>query len=404
MSCQIRFPLCAAALALCFGLWSIPAEAAEVDAGEIYCFRTADFAREESALAGICVTGLPEKGRLLLGTRTIRSGDILTADQLEKLTYTPESSEEDDTAAMRYLPIFSDGVAEEAVVTISVWGKTDDAPAAEDSAIETYKNLPNEGLLKVRDPEGQQLVYTITRAPRRGSLIIREDGSYLYTPEKNKVGTDSFCFTATDPAGNVSREATVTVRILKPADELLYTDTAGLPCRFSAEWMRNTGIFSGESVSGQFCFSPDRSVTRGQFLVMLMDTLGLPVESSVEDTGFLDEAPQWLKPYLAAALRSGLISGYPCEGGIEFRHDNPITGDEAAVMVQNVLNLAVPTAVEEDGAIAAWAAETAAANGSVALTLPQGDTPVTRGDTAVLLYGISKLCTSAPGLSVILRK
>ena len=404
MSCQFRFPLYAAALALCFGFCSFPAEAAEVGAGEIYCFRTTDFAREESALAGICITGLPDSGRLLLGSRVIRSGDILTGDQLEKLTYAPENSEEDDTAAVRYLPIFSGGLAEEATVTISVWGKSDDAPVAEDSAIETYKNLPNEGLLKVHDPEGQPLVFTVTRSPRRGSLIIREDGSYLYTPDKNKVGTDSFSFTATDPAGNVSREATVTVKIMKPTDELLYTDTLGLPCRFSAEWMRNTGIFSGESVSGQFCFSPDRSVTRGQFLVMLMDTLELPVESSVEQTGFLDEAPQWLKPYLAAALRSGLICGYPCEGGIEFRHQNPITGDEAAVMIQNVLNLAIPTALEENGTIAAWASESAAAYGSASLTLPQGEEPLTRGDTAVLLYGISKLNASASGLSVIFRK
>ena len=128
------------------------------------------------------------------------------------------------------------------------------------------------------------------------------------------------------------------------------------------------------------------------------------MESSVEQTGFLDEAPQWLKPYLAAALRSGLICGYPCEGGIEFRHQNPITGDEAAVMIQNVLNLAVPTALEENGAIAAWASESAAVYGSRELTLPQGDKPLTRGDTAVLLYGISKLRDSTQGLSVVFRK
>ena len=136
---------------------------------------------------------------------------------------------------------------------------------------------------------------------------------------------------------------------------------------------------------------------------MLMDTLELPVESSVEQTGFLDEAPQWLKPYLAAALRSGLICGYPCDGGIEFRHQNPITGSEAAVMIQNVLNLAIPTALEENGAIAAWASE-AASCGSGCLALPQGDEPMTRGDTAVLSYGISKLSASASGLSVIFRK
>lgn len=400
MSCQSRFLFRAAAGCLCLGLLGAPALAAEVDAGEIYCFHLSDFSREEPGLAGVCITGLPQRGQLLLGSRIIRSGDILTAEQLEQLTFAPDDQEEDDTALIRYLPVFSDGISEEAELSVSVWGKRDDPPAAGDSAIETYKNLPSEGMLKFSDPEGQPLHFTVTRMPKRGTLIIREDGSYLYTPDKNKVGTDSFAFTVTDPAGNVSREATVTVKILKPADELQYADTAGLPCRFSAEWMRATGIFSGETVSGQLCFSPDEPVTRGQFLAMLMETLELPVDHSVTETGFLDDAPEWLKPYLAAALRSGMISGYPAEGGTEFRPDAPLIGRDAAVMVRNMLDFTVPTAVEEDGSIAVWASEAAAP----ALTLPEGESELTRSDAAVLLYQISRIRTAAPGLSVIFRK
>ena len=400
MSCQSRFPFRIAAGCLCLGLVGFPALAAEVDAGETYCFSVSDFAREETALAGVCITGLPDRGRLLLGDRVICAGDILTGDQLELLTFAPECQQEDSSATVRYLPVFSDGISEETELIISVWGRQDDPPVAEDSAIETYRNLPNEGMLRFSDPEGQALRFTVTRMPRRGSLIIREDGSYLYTPEKNKVGTDSFAFTATDPAGNVSREATVTVKILKPTDELQYTDTAGLPCRFSAEWMRNTGIFSGEQISGQLCFSPEEPVSRGQFLAMLMETLELPVDRSVTETGFLDGAPLWLKPYLAAALRSGMISGYPVEGGTEFRPDAPLIGRDAAVMVRNVLDFSVPTAVEADGSIAVWVSESV----SPALSLPEGEEALTRGDVAVLLYQISRIRTAAPNLSVIFRK
>ncbi len=404
MSSPLRLPfrICVAALSL--GLICVPAIAAEVGAGETYCFSVADFAREDSVLSGVCITGLPDRGQLLLGERIIRTGDILTGEQLAQLVFAPVSAEEDDTAVVHYLPVFSDGLAAEAALTITVWGKKDDAPVAEDSAVETYKNLPNEGLLKVSDPEGQPLHFTVTRMPRRGTLIIREDGSYLYTPDKNKVGTDSFAFTATDPAGNVSREATVTVKILKPSDELQYADTAGLPCRFSAEWMRNSGIFSGERVSGQLCFSPEETVSRGQFLAMLMETLELPVDHSVTETGFLDEAPQWLKPYLAAALRSGMITGYPAEGGTEFRPDAPAIGRDAAVMIRNVLDFAIPTAVESDGTISVWAAESVSSLSGMDLILPEGDTALTRADASVLLYQISKLRTSTPDLSVIFRK
>lgn len=406
MSCQSRLPFRLAALALCALVPVAHTSAAEVDAGEVYCFSNSDFSPEDSVLAGVCITGLPEadQGTVRLGTRIIRSGDILTAEQLAQMTFTPVSSDEDATAVVSYLPIFSRGLAEEAMMTISIRGKEDDAPVAEDSAIETYKNLPNEGMLKVSDPEGQQLVYTVKRQPNRGDLIIREDGSYLYTPEKNKVGTDSFTFIATDPAGNVSREATVTIRILKPADNLQYTDTVGLSCRFAAEWMRSTGIFSGETVSGQICFSPEESVSRGQFLAMLMETLELPADHSVTETGFADNSPDWMKPYLAAALRSGLITGYACEGGIEFRPNQPITAQEAAVMIQSILNFAVPTAVESDGTIAAWAAESVAALNGSGLALPQGDAVLTRADTAEILYQISKLQESAPALALIFRQ
>ena len=400
MSCQSRFPFRLAAGGLCLGLACAPALAAGVDAGETYCFHLSDFAREEGSLSGVCITGLPARGQLLLGERVIRAGDILTGDQLSMLTFAPESSEEDDTALVRYLPVFSDGLGTETELVISVWGKRDDPPVAEDSAIETYKNLPNEGLLKFSDPEGQTLRFTVTRQPRRGSLIIREDGSYLYTPEKNKVGTDSFAFTVTDPAGNVSREATVTVKILKPSDELQYTDTVGLSCRFSAEWMRNSGIFSGETVSGQLCFSPEETVTRGQFLAMLMETLELPVDRAVTETGFLDDAPLWLKPYLAAALRSGIVTGYPAEVGTEFHPDAPIIGRDAAVMVRNVLDFSVPTAVEEDGSIAVWVSESS----DTPLSLPEGEDTLTRADAAMLLYQVSRVRSAASNLSVIFRK
>lgn len=400
MSSQSRLPFRIVAAGLCLGLISGPVFAAQVGAGETYCFSLSDFAREDAGLSGVCITGLPAEGELLLGQRIIRTGDILTGEQLSMLTFAPAEDEEDATAVVRYLPVFSDGLGTEAELCISVWGKKDDAPVAEDFAVETYKNLPSEGMLKFSDPEGQPLRFTVTRMPKRGTLIIREDGSYLYTPDKNKVGTDSFAFTATDPAGNVSREATVTVRILKPSDELQYTDTSGLACRFSAEWMRNTGIFSGETVSGQLCFSPEEPVTRGQFLSMLMETLELPVDHSVTETGFLDEAPLWLKPYLAAALRSGMITGYPVEGGTEFRPDAPLIGRDAAVMVRKVLDFSVPSAVEADGTIAAWASEAS----NPELVLPESEDSLTRAEAAVLLYQISRIRSSAPGLSVIFRK
>ena len=43
---------------------------------------------------------------------------------------------------------------------------------------QTYKNLEIKGNLKVSDPEDQTMTYTVTRIPKRGEVVIREDGSF----------------------------------------------------------------------------------------------------------------------------------------------------------------------------------------------------------------------------------
>ena len=387
----------AAALCCLLGL-SSGARALEVDCDSSYCFSAGDFSGEDS-FAGICVMGIPQEGSVTLGTRIIQPGDILTADQIAGLTFNPLHSESDRDAVLTYLPIFEDHVAQCASMTIAVRGKQNQAPVAEDSALETYKNLPNEAMLKVKDPEGEAMTYTVTRQPKRGTVAIREDGSFIYTPNKNKVGVDSFTYTAADAAGNVSREATVTITILKPTDSQQYADTAGESCRFAAEWMKNTGIFVAERVSGNSCFRPGKEVSRGEFLTMLVGALDIPVDENAEFTGYTDESPTWLKPYLAAAMRSGLTTGWP--EGDTFDAEAAITGAEAAVMVQNAMTLSpaeeVETVVEE--AAPAWAADALTVLSTHGISL-NPEAALTRGEAAQMMYQLSRLAYNAPGVTV----
>jgi hypothetical protein len=199
---------------------------------------------------------------------------------------------------------------------------------------------------------------------------IGAEGSFTYTPKKNKVGVDSFTYTATDAAGKVSREATVTVTILKPSDAAQYRDTMGKDCRFAAEWMRHTGIFVGEQVGANPCFSPDREVTRGEFVTMLVKALDIPTEEELAVTGYTDETPRWLQPYLAAAIRSGLTAGLPDQE--TFGADTAITQAEARLMLCNALD---------------EAAETAFAEGHEGI--------LTRSDAAGMLYRAAKLRETA---------
>ena len=373
--------------------------AAEVDCDDTYCFQSGDFSSDDN-LEGICITGLPDSsaGTIMLGSRVLRPGDILTADQVAQMTFVPLLTEADTDAQVTYLPIYADRVERATAMTISIRGKEDKAPVAEDSMLETYKNLANEGTLKVSDPEGQKLTFTVTRQAKRGSVTIREDGTFLYTPKKNKVGTDSFVYTATDPAGHVSREATVTVEILKPESATMYADTAGTGCRFEAEWLRNTGLFVGEQIGGKSCFQPEKTVSRGEFLTMLIKTLDIEVDETATYTGFTDQVPNWLKPYLAAALRSGITADWP--HAQVFGSNEPINGMEAALLMQNALDLTVTTMVgkDEESDIPSWAitAMTAMADNGLALTTDD----LTRSQAAKLLYHASHIAPTAPGMNV----
>lgn len=389
----------ACVLVLAF-LLAVPVSAAEVDSDSVYCFSNSDFSQEP--LAGICITGLPDpgSGTVMLGCRVLQKGDILAADQICQMTFLPLPTQEDTVAQVTYLPIYENRVEKPCVMTISIRGKTDEAPRAEDSSLETYKNLPNEGKVSASDPEGKELTYTLIRQPKRGQVELRQDGTFTYTPKKNKVGVDSFTFTATDPAGNVSREATVTIQILKPTDSRQYTDTAGKPCRFAAEWMRNSGLFIGEQVNGENCFFPEKTVSRGEFLAMVTKLLQIP-RNSADYSVISSEAPQWLKPYLAAALRSGLIAGLPQEQMAAY--DQPILAEEAAVILQNALKLqfsnsALQTMSQEE--VPQWAAASLCAMAEHGVDLTAGQA-LTRSQVAEILYQVNYLSITAPGMQVL---
>jgi hypothetical protein len=94
---------------------------------------------------------------------------------------------------------------------------------------------------------------------------------------------------------------------------------------------------------------------------MLVKALDIPTEEELTYTGYTDEIPGWLRPYLAAAMRSGFTDGFADPE--VFGANEVITEQEASVLLRNALNL---TAEE------AFAAQT--------------DAPVSRGLAAQLLY------------------
>ena len=355
------------------GLLALPA-AADTETGAlpeeagIYCFSREELDQRES-LEGVFFTALPEEGgaRVLLGSRVLRVGDAVARADLSRLRLEPAESGD---AALRFLPFENGRLGEESVLTFHLERRTDEAPVALAGELETWRNLPNTGILKATDDGSGPLRFRRENRPRRGTVELKEDGSYTYTPRKNKVGEDSFTFTVSDEAGNVSAPATVRVLIRKPTDAQTFADL-DRDQQFAALWLRETGLFGGELISDRLSFGPDRTVSRGDFLAMVMDLEGIDPEIGLQVSGFADaeEAAPWLRPYLASALRRGLIQGESSPTGLVFRPNEPITLREAAALVARVLG----------------SEETLAA----ALT-DAPEAPLTRIQAAELLYQASK--------------
>ena len=133
---------------------------------------------------------------------------------------------------------------------------------------------------------------------------------------------------------------------------------------------------------------------------MVVQVLDIPTED-IETVQLPENTPQWLKPYLAAAQRSGLTANWQTSGEL----NEPITGAEAAVILQNALDLTVDSAVLDteqiaDEAIPTWAASSLTILAENGLAL-QANEAMTRAEVAETLYQVSQLALEAPGMAVI---
>lgn len=384
-----------AALLACLAALTLGAAAADGETlytGE-YCFSQADFSADPSVrLSGIFVTAVPEDAvaAICLGGRVIRAGDILPQDALDRLRLTPACRESCD-AVLCYQPICGSALGAPSQFTVRIRSGKNETPKAINGEFETYKNISNDGTLTGADPEGGPLTFLLAERPKRGTVKLERDGTYVYTPDKNRVGEDSFSFTVTDDAGNVSQPATVNIRILKPSEATTFADVADVD-QYEAMWLSEQGLSGGRTVAGVPCFCPQEKVSRAEFLVMAMELKGVPVDGTLTVSGFADaeEAAAWMQPYLACAMRRGLVSGEATEAGLMFRPNDPVTGQEAAVMLQNLLRLPITAAVVPSSEVS-WAAASLQALREAGVAVNAPEAPLTRHEAARLLRQIADL-------------
>ncbi|MFT6178568.1 MAG: hypothetical protein ACJA1W_000909 [Akkermansiaceae bacterium] len=102
-----------------------------------------------------------------------------------------------------------------------------DSPSSSDISMDLYlrgKRVAGAGVLaNDTDPEDDFLTAELLTNPQNGSLEINPDGTFLYTPNVNYEGSDSFTYRVTDGEFN-SDPATVTLTMTAGASDFPVTD------------------------------------------------------------------------------------------------------------------------------------------------------------------------------------
>ena len=266
------------------------------------------------------------------------------------------------------------------------------APVAENVSLNTYKNVEIQGTFAGVDPEGDLLTFRLVSQPARGTVTQAQEGAanFTYTPYENKTGKDAFTYVAVDAVGNTSAPATVSIKIEKQKTKVTYSDMTGVEGHREAIRLAEDGLLIGEQVNNQYFFHPEETVSRAQFTAMALAVAGVDALEGVTVTGFADDAAMaaWAKPYVSAALRSGIVRGtYNSDGQVVFQAAEPITSAEAAVLLNKALNITdIQNTMAAEGT-PAWCAQ-AVANLSSCGAMPASSVlsePLTRAQCAVML-------------------
>ncbi len=375
--------------------------------GSPISFTPEDFARAVNlpSISSLTLTDVPSltDGQLRVGSTVLSAGQKIEAASISLMTYVPASNISSSEFKFRV-----DDSPYELTCKLYMLDKANHAPTLSSvpkTALEvsTYRNITLFGSLPCYDVDGDQTYIEIVSYPEKGVLVLddRQTGSYRYIPSSDSSGKDSFVYVARDMYGNYSASATVSLTINKQQQNTTFVDLIDTKYHTSAIAVSESGIMSGTQVGGATYFYPERTVSRGEFTVMLLNAAGIKDVVPTSTTPFDDDADisSDMKGYISAAYELGVVKGTPVDGKLCFEPDRAITRAEAAVMMAKLLDADVPTVkpvFADSESIPTWAESSLYAVNALGVMSPIDENiapteSVTRGDAAVMLNNISKV-------------
>ncbi|MDD3767141.1 MAG: S-layer homology domain-containing protein [Eubacteriales bacterium] len=253
-----------------------------------------------------------------------------------------------------------------------------------DGMLSVKKNTPATGSLDSTVPGEGVVVFSIETEPQLGTIEITDamNGDFVYTPNEDVVGEDSFVFAA-ESEEHGKKTATISVTIEENGDEepsptdgndgengdneeespspsptetpyvpsFKYEDMLDHWGAYSASILAEKGILVGFKIRGKYFFYPEVQLTRGDFILYLVSALNLNVDEYSEISSPFadaDETPAWMNLQAKAAYDAGIIKGSLEDGQVFLRPYEPLTRLEAIAMLNNTIKPRVVSVTTPD--------------------------------------------------------
>ena len=348
----------------------------------------------------ICSLPNEEAGRLMLDNLYVVENQVILREDFSALHFVPTSF--DDSEASFNFEANDSGY--ELTCTLKAIKNVNFTPSATNGdtiSTWTQENISCYGNLSGHDPDGDKIKFEIVSYPKKGiiELTNAETGDYKYTPYKEAKGVDAFSYRVVDSYGNFSETTKVSIRVEKLRTNLVFDDMANNRHLNAALVMAEFDIMECiKSENGETLFAPDKSITREEFLVLLMKTMGAKNVPVIEQTRFADNEDilKENRGYVEAALSLGIIKGINESDGLHFYPKENITLAEASIMINKILGGKFKENVnvfDENEIIPEWAKDALSSlieNGIITKTDGKlnATAPLTRAQTAQILMSL----------------
>ena len=213
-----------------------------------------------------------------------------------------------------------------------------------DSSFRMFKNRTLTGAMEASTSGDETFNFVVVTEPANGSISHSDptSPSFSYVPTEDFVGEDSFTFRL-ESGDLYSNVATVSITVEEEENEVIipfnYVDMKEHWANYSASHLAARGFIIGEEINSEFYYFPDKTMTRGEFLLFLLSIVD-PTDSAAEaDITFADEknVPNWLLSKAKNAYELEIISGVGNKDSLYLYADKIISRAEAFVMINNAL-------------------------------------------------------------------